>query len=282
MSSFRFRAFPILLIGVFAFNGAHALAAEQVHVSNNWAGQEAVGGTFTGVSATWTVPGTSKSSSRISAHTEWVGIGGAQTSDLVQAGTQAIKIRDKTVYVAWYETLPDAQRELPLKVEPGDTVSVSLTETAPDLWHLSFKNITQGTSYVADIPYHSSHSSAEWIVERPLAIDGTKERYLALNDFDSVTFSNATAIVDGVQRDLSDLTTERVILKGNTSSTVSAVPTALKKDGTFAVSYYTAAEGRAYLRKFRKVYRPVPIKEKAVVAPIAIPATGTTVIHFSF
>lgn len=282
MSSLRLRIFPILLVGVFAFSGAHAFASEQVHVSNNWAGQEAVGGVYTGVSATWTVPETTRSSSRTSAHAEWVGIGGAETSDLVQAGTQAIVVRGKTTYVAWYETLPDSQRALPLKVEPGDTVSVSLVETAPDLWHLSFVNVTQDTSYAGDIPYHSSHSSAEWIVERPLAVEGKKEYYLKLNDFDSVTFEDATATVDGVQRSLADLTTERVFLKGNTSNSLSAVPEGVKKDSSFTVSYFTAAEGRSYLRKFRKVYRPVPIKEKAVIAPIVIPATGTTVIRFTF
>lgn len=281
MSSFQLRAF-LILVAVFAFSAPHALAAEQVHVSNNWAGQEAVGGTYTGVSATWTVPFASRSSSRVSAHAEWVGIGGAETSDLVQAGTQAIVIKGKTTYVAWYETLPDSQRELPVKVAPGDTVSVSLIETVADVWHLSFVNVTQGTSYSADIPYHSSHSSAEWIVERPLAIEGKNEHYLTLNDFDSVTFSDATATVNGVQKELPDLATERVLLKGKTSSSLSAVPDAIQKDGSFTVSYYTASEGRKYLRTFKKVYRPVPVKEKATVTPIVIPATGTTVIHFSF
>src|SRR5207245_6035126 len=58
--------------------------------SRNWSGYVASGGTFTAVSATWTVPTVSASTSGTSARADatWVGIGGATSTDLVPAGTE--------------------------------------------------------------------------------------------------------------------------------------------------------------------------------------------------
>src|SRR5262245_33056705 len=123
-------ALGIALLCVIALGAPHASAAERVHLSTNWAGFESVeGNAYTVVSATWVVPEAEPSKSRTTSHAVWVGIGGAETSDLIQAGTHAITHNGKTVYHAWYETLPDPMRELPLAVSPGDTVSVSLKET---------------------------------------------------------------------------------------------------------------------------------------------------------
>src|SRR5438445_9051939 len=56
--------------------------------SSNWSGYAANGGTFTSVTATWTVPTVSATSS--GADATWVGIGGLTSNDLLQAGTQAM------------------------------------------------------------------------------------------------------------------------------------------------------------------------------------------------
>lgn len=55
--------------------------------SHNWAGNLASGARFTGVSATWSVP-PFVPGSPAGADAAWVGIGGVQTTDLIQAGTQ--------------------------------------------------------------------------------------------------------------------------------------------------------------------------------------------------
>src|SRR2546427_2616225 len=52
--------------------------------SSNWSGYAANGGTFTSVTATWTVPTVSATSS--GADATWVGIGGLESQDLIQAG----------------------------------------------------------------------------------------------------------------------------------------------------------------------------------------------------
>src|SRR5579862_3178597 len=58
--------------------------------SSNWAGYAAQGGTFTGVTGTWTVPAptadaTTTYATRIAADATWVGIGGVSTRNLIQA-----------------------------------------------------------------------------------------------------------------------------------------------------------------------------------------------------
>src|SRR5579862_7331722 len=61
--------------------------------SRNWAGYAAGGGSFTGVTATWTIPQSSGSG----VDATWVGIGGLQTRDLIQAGTQGTVTRSGSV-----------------------------------------------------------------------------------------------------------------------------------------------------------------------------------------
>src|SRR5437867_7169793 len=56
--------------------------------SSNWSGYAASGGTFTSVTATWTVPTVSANST--GADATWVGIGGLSSRDLLQAGTQGL------------------------------------------------------------------------------------------------------------------------------------------------------------------------------------------------
>src|SRR5205807_743579 len=55
--------------------------------SSNWSGYVANGGSFTAVTATWVVPQVSATST--GADATWVGIGGLNSRDLIQAGTQA-------------------------------------------------------------------------------------------------------------------------------------------------------------------------------------------------
>jgi len=56
--------------------------------SQNWAGYAAIEGSYTSVSATWTVPDIGLASAA-GIDAAWVGIGGVTGTDLIQAGTQA-------------------------------------------------------------------------------------------------------------------------------------------------------------------------------------------------
>ena len=171
-----------------------ALAAPST--STNWAGYIAEGGGYTGVGASWSVPA-STSGDSFSGNATWVGIGGSSSADLIQAGTEAITSGAITRYEAWYERLPGVQQKVPLAIHAGDAVTVSLAEESPGLWLLTFANSTEGTAYSAELPYDSSHSSADWVEEAPLAQSSRGSRLLPLDAFGSVTFTNAYAIQDG-------------------------------------------------------------------------------------
>ena len=126
----------------------------------------------------------------------WVGIGGVRGTDLVQAGTQeTVSGRGRTHYEAWVETLPQSSRPVPLAIKRG-RLGYRLASPGPgaDQWQIAYANNTSGKAYELTVPYASSLSSAEWVVEAPSARRG---RLLPLDTFGSVTFSQASAVKDG-------------------------------------------------------------------------------------
>ena len=127
----------------------------------------------------------------------WVGIGGVNTRDLIQAGTQqTVSGSGSTQYQAWVETLPQASHPVPLTIHPGDsvTVSISLVPQTQNQWQVSFKNNTTSQTHDVKETYSSSMSSAEWIQEAPSAARG---RQIALDNFGSISFSQGSAVKDG-------------------------------------------------------------------------------------
>lgn len=170
-----------------------SIPVRQTDVSNNWSGYEAINGTFTGVSGTWTIP-TSGSPDRFASAATWVGIGGVRSRDLIQAGTEETSNgTGQARYDAWIETLPRPSHRVPLTVHPGDSVTVSLSEQGANRWLVSFTNNSTGETYRTTVNYASSLSSAEWIEEAPSA----RRQLLPLDNFGTVQFSRATAIENG-------------------------------------------------------------------------------------
>ena len=165
------------------------------NTSHNWSGYAATGGSYTSVTGTWTVPQFSADSSTFGIDAAWVGIGGVRSRDLIQAGTQqTVSGSGRTQYQAWVETLPRASQPVPLRVHPGDSVTVSIAEQSPDQWSIDFTNNTTGQTYQDTEHYASSHSSAEWVEEAPSSVRGG---LLPLSNFGSVQFSAGTAVKDG-------------------------------------------------------------------------------------
>jgi hypothetical protein len=152
--------------------------------SLNWAGYAvtpAAGG-ITAVSSTFTVPSAGLIPPGFAA--TWTGIGGYNTSDLVQAGISENSLPDNPLsgpqYGAWYEILPDSETPIDncagdaaCTVKPGDKVSVAISETSLNHWAISIKDPTQGWTWAKTIPYVSTHSSAEWIHEAPTLVAQT-------------------------------------------------------------------------------------------------------------
>ena len=100
-----------------------------VSESSNWSGYAATGGTVTAVSGTWMVP-TVTVGTASGADATWVGIGGVTSTDLIQADTEATALGNTVRYAAWVELLPRAAQQVPLAVNPGDQVSVAITQQA--------------------------------------------------------------------------------------------------------------------------------------------------------
>jgi hypothetical protein len=125
--------------------------------------------------------------------------------------------------------LPQASQQVPLAVEPGDSVTVSINEqsTGTGVWQISMKNNTSGQSYQTSVTYTSSNSSAEWIEEAPSGSTGV----LPLDQFSSVSFSSASAIQDGQTVDLTQAgATPITMLNGNSQPL--AIPSGIGGDGS--------------------------------------------------
>lgn len=179
----------------FAATHAADAAALASGKSPNWSGYAMRGNGFTSVSGSWIVPTVVATTERQGDAT-WVGIGGLGTADLIQVGTRGFTTGGTVTYEAWYELLPAVSTRLPLAVAPGQNISASITEIAPDSWLLAIANQATGASYSTVIRYRSSHASAEWIEEMPRATDGP----LALAKFGTLSFSRLSSIENGVAR----------------------------------------------------------------------------------
>ncbi|GAC1329058.1 MAG: hypothetical protein NVSMB2_28210 [Chloroflexota bacterium] len=199
------------------------------NTSQNWSGYATSGGTYTAVSATWTVPQFSPASTA-GADAAWVGIGGTTSRDLIQAGTQqTVSGSGTTHYEAWVEMLPQASHPVPLTVNPGDSISVSIAQqSAPDQWRIAMTNNTTGQMFQVDEQYTSSLSSAEWIEEAPSALRG---RQLPLDAFGTISFSAAAAVKDGQNVSIAGAGAQAITMVGRGGQTM-ATPSALGADGS--------------------------------------------------
>src|SRR5947209_2194209 len=104
--------------------------APSAATSTNWSGYavQAPAGSVTAVYGSWMVPAvTGKGTSYSSA---WVGIDGFASRTVEQIGTDSDLSAGQPVYYAWYEMYPHPAVSLSLKVQPGDTISASVTYEA--------------------------------------------------------------------------------------------------------------------------------------------------------
>jgi hypothetical protein len=195
--------------------------------SRNWSGYVSTGGTsYTSVSGTWIIAKPDANVAGIDA--TWVGIGGANTTDLIQAGTEATVNGDGTVrYDAWTETLPQSTRTITLAVNPGDTISVTISEQSAGLWVVDMKNLTTGGTFNTTIRYNSSRSSAEWIEEAPSVGRGIAP----LDNFGSVKFTAGSVTVDGKTQTLAGANAKPVTMADGANQPL-AIPSALGGDGS--------------------------------------------------
>jgi hypothetical protein len=200
--------------------------ASVTNSSSNWSGYAASAGRFTSVTATWIVPTVSATSS--GADATWVGIGGLNSNDLIQAGTQAMVDGSGTVeYSSWIETLPQSSRTVPLSVSAGDSVTVTVTQQSGNDWLIAMKNNTTKGTYSVTVQYSSSNSSAEWVQEAPSVGRGL----VALDQFGTVQFTGASAVRDGKTLSLSAIGAKAITMINGQGQAI-AQPSTIASDGS--------------------------------------------------
>jgi hypothetical protein len=107
---------------------------------------------------------------------QWVGIDGSGSNDVLQAGIKASATckRGTTTasYVAWYEWFPESEIDIRnFVLHPGDLVYVYVWNVSATEGHYFIENATTGKS--SSLAFKAPHGtsligdSAEWIVERP-------------------------------------------------------------------------------------------------------------------
>lgn len=211
--------------------------------SSNWSGYAvstktpaglscvpASGVTYSSVSATYTVPtvtGSSSSqhpglfggfgsSSSSTYSAVWTGIDGFTDDDLIQAGTEQDYSGGRASYSAWWEILPAAETTIPsITVDPGDSITVTIAKQATAIttpvacsagqWLISLNDTTadaagRGSAFSTCKSYSGPADSAEWIVEAP-EVNG---RIATLADYATATFGYPGAVltVNGSPTDL--------------------------------------------------------------------------------
>jgi Peptidase A4 family len=190
--------------------------------TTNWSGaviQTASGESFSTVSAQWTVPTVSQvpiNGVTMTDVASWVGLDGYKSNEVAQAGIQetvTTGTNGKTTvsYSAWDEWYPAGGNDISssaLKVDPGDTVKVTVGTTGAGATKATFlyddetTGQTDQTSLTAPSGTSLTGNSAEFVVETPEWPNGFSTYQPLLSDFlgspivfqdASATYANGTA-----------------------------------------------------------------------------------------
>ena len=208
------------------------------YTSSNWSGYfSATSGTkYTAVYGSWTADSPTSSGSTTSYDGTWIGIGGITSTDLIQAGiNNSVTSAGAITTQVFYETLPSpAKTIVGFKVLPGDTIIVSIVESATNSWTITIQDTTQKETYTNTVNYTSSLSSAEWIEEDPSQTNG---QLYPLDNFGTVNFTQTTATANGSSNNLTQLNANSITMVNSTGATV-AQPSVIGSDNaSFSVQY---------------------------------------------
>ncbi len=173
----------------------------------------------TSVSGSWVVPETICTGRQTQYAAFWIGIDGWYSDTVEQLGTDSDCSSGTPTYYAWYEFYPeDSYYACPTStgrgrapasplqnLSPGDVITASVVENTNGTFTATISAATKTGASIGSFSTTYSPkrktgtpqlSSAEWIAEAPCCTSsgGT----LPLADFGTVTFTNATATVNGV------------------------------------------------------------------------------------
>jgi Peptidase A4 family len=148
-----------------AVNQANAKISNST--SANWSGMAGGTSAATSVVGEWQVPTVTKTSGNTYSST-WIGIDGANNSDLIQTGTEQDWAGGHAVYRAWWEILPASETVIPsLTVHPGDIFTAAITKDSGTTWTILITDTTTNKHFSINESYSGPGTSVEWIQEAP-------------------------------------------------------------------------------------------------------------------
>lgn len=181
----------------YASSSAAAADLSQTVNSPNWAGYQVAQSNdsdFAQVNASWTVP-----DATYGTVLQWIGISGSQLSGgtgIVQVGTLATAAGTDWVITERY---PYEDMQYQFKVNEGDEISASITETSQYQWLVVLHDLTSGQSYAQTLYYGLDGDFADWIVEAP---KWNADNSTALGNFGEAKFTRIGASAGGWDADL--------------------------------------------------------------------------------
>jgi Peptidase A4 family len=210
----------------------HRLHLDANQQSTNWSGWVNTSGGlgYTSASGNWTVPTvTPTADDRYSS--DWVGIGGDPSPDLIQAGTEQDSVGNAAKYYAWYEVLPAPElRITTMTVHAGDSMRCTLSVASGGVWTITLSDLTTPQSFTTTLPYSSTMLTAEWIHEA-VTVNGTIANLPKTTNahFDTALTNGKTIANAGGPQSIQ--------MFDSTGTTAIATPSALDSDGDgFAVA----------------------------------------------
>ena len=220
------------------------------------------------VYGSWIVPTVSGSSSGTTYSAVWVGIDGSSDSTVEQIGTEQDVVNGTPVYSAWWEMYSTGNQQpvqpiSSMTIEPGDSITASVqyitSGTYMGDFYLSIVDNTRSESFST---YESSsatqsplaqRTSAEWIVEAPTVGSSVAD----LANFGSVTFTNATAVINGVSGPIDSSSWQSEAINMVSSNGVAYDTTSvLTNSGTSFVVTYDSTAGAAVQKHNESASRP--------------------------
>jgi hypothetical protein len=204
--------------------------ANSSSTSTNWSGYDITGSGATHVIGTWTQPSVTCSAGENSWSSPWVGLDGDTSNTVEQTGTDSDCSGGKPTFYAWYEMYPKGTVQITsLRVQPGDSFTGEVTYSS-GTFTLSLTNNTTGQHFSTAIASkRASLASAEWIMEGPSK--GT------LSNFGQVSFSGASATINGQTGSLSSFANPNAITMVTSSGASRAVPSSISGQSSFSVAW---------------------------------------------
>lgn len=241
--------------------------------SSNWAGYivtpASKSDSYTSISGSWTVPSISSNNENAVA-AQWIGLGGVDSSDLLQMGTMEQLENGQPVAVVFWEQLPDVAQNI-MTIPINSTISVNIYNSSGSTWNLTFTATTpsgeiktQTISTTLDSSYAEGiGTSAEWISEDPSDVYG---KLVPLANTDVVKYESAK--VNG--NSLSDSSnTIRPVAMESSSGNIVIYPSSLGSDGesfttTTAVSNSNLNNGPSIDPNFRRRFNNTPPRQRHI------------------